>query len=162
MDDIVATRDAGYAAALQPIVTTRSGSDDRGARARRARRPMEARRARVGQAVAARRRAGHSRAADVRELARRAAGGAGDAGYLPSLARLPCRTPFSEGPRPACACRGGPSLVGPEGGWTDAEWTTARERGIRLKKVTLGARTLRADAVAVAAISVLQFFVGDL
>jgi 16S rRNA (uracil1498-N3)-methyltransferase len=46
-------------------------------------------------------------------------------------------------------------FVGPEGGWTEAEWTAAAQRGIRL--MTLGPRTLRADAVPVAAISVLQF-----
>ncbi len=46
-------------------------------------------------------------------------------------------------------------LVGPEGGWTEAEWAAARERGVRL--VSLGQRTLRADAVPVAALSVLQF-----
>jgi len=46
-------------------------------------------------------------------------------------------------------------LVGPEGGWTEGEWAAARERGIRL--VSLGTRTLRADAVPVAALSVLQF-----
>jgi len=46
-------------------------------------------------------------------------------------------------------------LVGPEGGWVESEWTSARARGVRL--MTLGARTLRADAVPVAAISVLQF-----
>jgi 16S rRNA (uracil1498-N3)-methyltransferase len=51
-------------------------------------------------------------------------------------------------------------LVGPEGGWTDEEWTAAREHGVRL--VTLGHRTLRADAVPVAAISVLQFLWNDL
>jgi 16S rRNA (uracil1498-N3)-methyltransferase len=51
-------------------------------------------------------------------------------------------------------------LIGPEGGWAEAEWTAARERGIRL--MTLGRRTLRADAVPVAAISVLQFLWGDL
>lgn len=51
-------------------------------------------------------------------------------------------------------------VVGPEGGWTDAEWSAARQRGVRL--VTLGHRTLRADAVPVAAISVLQFLWGDL
>jgi 16S rRNA (uracil1498-N3)-methyltransferase len=51
-------------------------------------------------------------------------------------------------------------LVGPEGGWTEQEWTLARARGVRL--VTLGHRTLRADAVPVAAISVLQFLWGDL
>lgn len=46
-------------------------------------------------------------------------------------------------------------LVGPEGGWTEQEWTAARARGFRL--MTLGPRTLRADAVPVAALSVLQF-----
>jgi 16S rRNA (uracil1498-N3)-methyltransferase len=51
-------------------------------------------------------------------------------------------------------------VVGPEGGWTEAECAAARERGAHL--VTLGHRTLRADAVPVAAISVLQFLWGDL
>jgi 16S rRNA (uracil1498-N3)-methyltransferase len=46
-------------------------------------------------------------------------------------------------------------LVGPEGGWEEGEWTAARNRGARL--VTLGERTLRADAVPIVAISVLQF-----
>jgi 16S rRNA (uracil1498-N3)-methyltransferase len=46
-------------------------------------------------------------------------------------------------------------MVGPEGGWDPLEWTAARARGARL--ISLGPRTLRADAVAVAAISVLQF-----
>jgi 16S rRNA (uracil1498-N3)-methyltransferase len=51
-------------------------------------------------------------------------------------------------------------LVGPEGGWTDEELTRARAHGVRL--VTLGQRTMRADAVPIAAISVLQFIWGDL
>jgi 16S rRNA (uracil1498-N3)-methyltransferase len=51
-------------------------------------------------------------------------------------------------------------LVGPEGGWTEAECAAAAAAGVRL--VTLGQRTLRADAVPVAAISVLQFLWGDL
>ena len=51
-------------------------------------------------------------------------------------------------------------LVGPEGGWTDSECAIARERGVR--PVTLGQRTLRADATPVAAISVLQFLWGYL
>jgi 16S rRNA (uracil1498-N3)-methyltransferase len=49
--------------------------------------------------------------------------------------------------------------IGPEGGWVDAEWKAAREQGFRL--MTLGQRTLRADAVPVAAISVLQFLWSD-
>jgi len=51
-------------------------------------------------------------------------------------------------------------LVGPEGGWTDDECRAAVRAGVQL--VTLGQRTLRADAVPIAAISVLQFLWGDL
>ncbi|HMF97314.1 MAG TPA: 16S rRNA (uracil(1498)-N(3))-methyltransferase [Vicinamibacterales bacterium] len=51
-------------------------------------------------------------------------------------------------------------FIGPEGGWSEQEWMAARAHGIHL--VTLGRRTLRADAVPVAAISVLQFLWGDL
>jgi 16S rRNA (uracil1498-N3)-methyltransferase len=46
-------------------------------------------------------------------------------------------------------------LVGPEGGWEESEWSAARSKGARL--MSLGPRTLRADAVPIAAISVLQF-----
>jgi 16S rRNA (uracil1498-N3)-methyltransferase len=46
-------------------------------------------------------------------------------------------------------------VVGPEGGWAGEELRVAQERGLRL--VTLGRRTLRADAVPVAALSILQF-----
>lgn len=51
-------------------------------------------------------------------------------------------------------------LIGPEGGWTEQECAAARAHGVRL--ITLGHRTLRADAVPVAAISVLQFLWKDL
>lgn len=51
-------------------------------------------------------------------------------------------------------------LSGPEGGWVEKEWTAAQARGVRL--LTLGSRTLRADAAPIAAISVLQFLWGDL
>ena len=51
-------------------------------------------------------------------------------------------------------------FVGPEGGWSEQERVAAHERGVHL--VTLGHRTLRADAVPIAAISVLQFLWGDL
>jgi 16S rRNA (uracil1498-N3)-methyltransferase len=46
-------------------------------------------------------------------------------------------------------------LVGPEGGWTIGECESARAHGVRL--MTLGNLTLRADAVPIAAVSVLQF-----
>jgi len=50
-------------------------------------------------------------------------------------------------------------FIGPEGGWTDDEVALARAKGAL--PITLGPRTLRADAVPVAAISVLQFLWGD-
>ncbi|MCU1383674.1 MAG: Ribosomal small subunit methyltransferase [Acidobacteria bacterium] len=46
-------------------------------------------------------------------------------------------------------------FVGPEGGWAAEEWAAAAAHGIRL--MSLGPRTLRADAVPIAAISVLNF-----
>jgi 16S rRNA (uracil1498-N3)-methyltransferase len=51
-------------------------------------------------------------------------------------------------------------FVGPEGGWTQEELMLARRSGLRL--ITLGRRTLRADATPIAAISVLQYIWGDL
>jgi 16S rRNA (uracil1498-N3)-methyltransferase len=45
--------------------------------------------------------------------------------------------------------------IGPEGGWDEREWSAARDRGVRL--MSLGPRTLRADAVPVAVLSVLSF-----
>ncbi|HEX7797933.1 MAG TPA: RsmE family RNA methyltransferase [Vicinamibacterales bacterium] len=45
--------------------------------------------------------------------------------------------------------------IGPEGGWDEREWKSARERGVRL--ISLGQRTLRADAVPVAIVSILSF-----
>lgn len=56
-----------------------------------------------------------------------------------------------DGPVPAAATL----AVGPEGGWDAAECALAAQRGFRL--VSLGPRTLRADAVPIAALSVLQF-----
>ena len=46
-------------------------------------------------------------------------------------------------------------FVGPEGGWAPEECASAAAHGVRL--LSLGSRTLRADAVPVAAISVLNF-----
>ena len=50
--------------------------------------------------------------------------------------------------------------VGPEGGWTDGELDAAAAAGFT--PLTLGARTLRADAAPAAAIAVLQHVWGDL
>jgi len=71
-----------------------------------------------------------------------------------------------DGVEPLSTLRGQPIpqdatvFVGPEGGWTESELAAARAHGIRL--MTMGRRTLRADATPVAAISVLQFLFGDL
>ena len=51
-------------------------------------------------------------------------------------------------------------IVGPEGGWEDAEIDAALNAGCSL--LTLGQRTLRAEAAPVVAIAVLQFVWGDL
>ena len=51
-------------------------------------------------------------------------------------------------------------LVGPEGGWDPVEIEAAEKAGVIL--VTLGARTLRADAAGVIAIAVLQYLWKDL
>jgi 16S rRNA (uracil1498-N3)-methyltransferase len=51
-------------------------------------------------------------------------------------------------------------FVGPEGGWSAPELTEAAEAGARL--VTLGDRTLRADAMALVALPVLLYVWGEL
>jgi 16S rRNA (uracil1498-N3)-methyltransferase len=51
-------------------------------------------------------------------------------------------------------------LVGPEGGWSSEELAAARAAGFQ--PLTLGRRTLRADAAPIAALTVLQFLWGDL
>ncbi len=59
-------------------------------------------------------------------------------------------------PRPAAATL----AMGPEGGWTAEEIARARAHG--MQPWTLGARTLRADAAPIVALSVLLFVWGDL
>lgn len=84
----------------------------------------------------------------------------------PAQMRLMLIEPTASGGAPIASLQAQPVpsdasvLVGPEGGWTEAESAAASSRGIRL--VTLGHRTLRGDAVPVAAITVLQFLWGDL
>jgi 16S rRNA (uracil1498-N3)-methyltransferase len=75
-------------------------------------------------------------------------------------------------PRARCACRPiremgqeppperATLLVGPEGGWSDAELGRAAEVGY--EAVTLGARTFRAEAAPLAGLVVLQFMWGGL
>jgi 16S rRNA (uracil1498-N3)-methyltransferase len=46
-------------------------------------------------------------------------------------------------------------MIGPEGGWDERELSAADANGVRL--ISLGHRTLRADAVPIAALSVLNF-----
>lgn len=52
------------------------------------------------------------------------------------------------------------AVVGPEGGWGDAEIAAAREGGWGI--VTLGGRTLRAETAGIAVVTLLQHRFGDL
>ncbi|HLG14865.1 MAG TPA: 16S rRNA (uracil(1498)-N(3))-methyltransferase [Blastocatellia bacterium] len=51
-------------------------------------------------------------------------------------------------------------LVGPEGGWSDRELASMRER--RCISVSLGGRILRTETAAIVAVALLQHVVGDL
>ena len=74
----------------------------------------------------------------------------------------PAAAPSSvAGARPAAAAPASAMvLVGPEGGWTDEEVALALSAGCF--PVSLGARTLRADATPLVALSVLQYVWGDI
>jgi len=52
------------------------------------------------------------------------------------------------------------AIIGPEGGWTDAEMDEANKKSWRI--VTLGGRTLRAETAAIVAVTLLQHRLGDL
>jgi 16S rRNA (uracil1498-N3)-methyltransferase len=52
------------------------------------------------------------------------------------------------------------ALIGPEGGWADAEIEMAREHGSGI--VTLGGRIMRAETAAIAVVALLQHRFGDL
>jgi 16S rRNA (uracil1498-N3)-methyltransferase len=79
----------------------------------------------------------------------------------PAAVRLMFVEPGMDGVEPLGTVRAAPVpancalAVGPEGGWEAAECAAARSNGLKL--VSLGGRTLRADAVPIAALSVLQF-----
>lgn len=56
-------------------------------------------------------------------------------------------------------CRTLELLIGPEGGWTDAEVETAANAGVTA--VTLGPRILRTETAGLAALAVIQAQIGD-
>jgi 16S rRNA (uracil1498-N3)-methyltransferase len=74
---------------------------------------------------------------------------------LPTIAPVGVRSLLAE-PPPGSALL----IVGPEGGWTEAEVSLAMRAGC--VPLTLGARILRADAAAVVGIIALQCVWGDL
>ena len=87
-------------------------------------------------------------------------------GPLPPTAKRG-QSPFSEkaGQSPFSQKRGlspfsATLAVGPEGGWSGTEVQAALDAGFQT--LTLGRRTLRADAVAIIALGVLQYQWGDL
>jgi 16S rRNA (uracil1498-N3)-methyltransferase len=79
----------------------------------------------------------------------------------PALRIMLVEPSANEHPEPLSVLRDSPIpadagvMIGPEGGWTDEECSVARKDGVRL--ISLGPRTLRADAVGVSALSVLHF-----
>ena len=87
--------------------------------------------------------------------------GSGEAGESGEVRGPGCFGPGRDGVEPFSVLRGVPApadvalLVGPEGGWEESEVAFASAAGVRL--VSLGHRTLRADAAPVAALSVLHF-----
>ena len=75
----------------------------------------------------------------------------------PSANHTPTSALTLAGPAPPATAT---VTIGPEGGWTETEQRAGALRGCDI--VTLGARTLRADAMPVAAVSVLLYVWGDL
>ena len=66
-----------------------------------------------------------------------------------------CMIPLPAGPDQSIMI-----VLGPEGGWSQDELRLAREQGYRT--ISMGARILRAETAAVAAISILQSRLGEL
>jgi len=152
MDDVV--RDAVMlgAHAIQPLVTKRSETTVaglvRGARVERWRRVVLASAKQSGRAVLPEVRTPLTIENYLDEPA-------------PALRMMLVEPSADEDPEPLSVLRTIPVpgdvgvMVGPEGGWTGEECGLARRSGVRL--MTLGPRTLRADAVALSALSMLQF-----
>ncbi len=150
-----AVRDAAMlgASIVQPVVTARAETSTaaliRGKRAERWRRV----------AISSIKQCGRAVVPDVREpleLAEYLAGESADLRLLLVEPRAAGASALAGVSKPESAA----VLVGPEGGWTAEEITAACRSGFHA--ITLGRRTLRSDAVPVAAISVLQFMWGDL
>jgi 16S rRNA (uracil1498-N3)-methyltransferase len=157
MDDVV--RDAVMlgVTGLVPLVTDRVETDlrrlEKGARLERWHRVAVASAKQCGRAVIPTLAAPtrlvdylHEAAEDVRVMLVEPEAGCGNAG--------PERLRGLPAPRSIAL------LAGPEGGWTPAELRAAASAGYL--PLTLGRRTLRADAAALTAIPVLQFLWGDL
>ena len=152
MDDVV--RDAVMlgASAIQPLVTTRSETTVagllKGARVERWRRVVLASAKQSGRAVLPEVRTPLTIENYLEEPA-------------PVLRMMLVEPSADEDPEPLAVLRTFPVpgdvsvMVGPEGGWTVEERGLARKNGVRL--MTLGPRTLRADAVGLSALSILQF-----
>ncbi len=68
-----------------------------------------------------------------------------------------CDKGFTELPASASAAA---LLIGPEGGFTDAELDLAQRGGFQ--RIRLGPRILRTETAPIAAVSILQFLLGDL
>ena len=152
MDDVVRDAVMMGVAAIQPIVTARSEVTLRSLAARPPAGALAADRRLVGQAVRPRGGAGDPRAARVRDRRRVArrhdAAGPGLMFVEPSASADALSLGDLDGRPP----RETTVLVGPEGGWTPEEI----EQGAAVSRpVTLGGRTLRADAMPVVALTAL-------
>ena len=159
MDNVV--RDAVMlgVTTIQPVVSSRAETSV--AALQKARRVARWRRI----AVASAKQCGRARVPDVQEpvmldvMLTRASGSAVElklALVEPSQHQGRSLETLRAGPRPTAAL----VLVGPEGGWKPQEIAQFSAGGFHL--VTLGSRTLRAEAAPVAVLILLQFIWGDL
>lgn len=120
------------------------------------RRGLEARWSRI--ALASAKQCGRSVIPDIQVWASfEAAVGADRSGVRVILAEpgLPAADPWQPSPRTPAASHEAHLLVGPEGGWTVEELRLACDAGWRPWR--LGPRTLRADAAAAVALSILSY-----
>ena len=153
MDDVVRDATMMGVAAIEPLVTTNVAAHLKPGRA-----PERWRRIAIASAKQCR-----------RAVVPRIGAGIDFTDWLaadPSTLRLLLVEPSAAGDArppsalPAAAPESASLLVGPEGGWTPQEVAAATAAGC--VPLTLGRRTLRADAVPIVAIGVLQSLWGDL